>query len=345
MNKCVRKNSNSIDLFKFIMAFAVVAIHTRPFIGDDGTVYEIYDSLVNLAVPFFFLSSGFLLMKRMDNSIDTNVLYKHLIKMVKMYIFWMIIYSPMTIYRYIVNDLGFVKSVLYFCRGFFLLGQLYNSWHLWYLLATIYSLVLIVWLMKKDNIYIYIYLLYMCIFFIFVSIGLDGLVRIDDCSESLKMFQKIIKVSVGNGRIFRGMIYIPLGMEIGGKRYKLSTMSNTLILGISFVLNCFIKNIIISELLIIISSVCMFCLIVQIDLCDNEIYLILREMSSSIYFIHMYVWSFYYKLFYREIHFGFEAFAITAFISCILAFFSWKMKSIALSFMLSKNDKTRMQQK
>ena len=59
----------------------------------------------------------------------------------------------------------------------------------------------------------------------------------------------------------------------------------------------------------------------------------------------MYVWSFYYKLFYREIHFGFEAFAITAFISCILAFFSWKMKSIALSFMLSKNDKTRMQQK
>ena len=58
---------NSIDLFKFIMALCVVAIHTNPMANCSNVfLNRVYENTVNCAVPFFFLSSGYLLAKRLD---------------------------------------------------------------------------------------------------------------------------------------------------------------------------------------------------------------------------------------------------------------------------------------
>lgn len=49
------------------MAFAVVAIHTVLFEGCENDKFLcVYDNLVSLAVPFFFLASGYLLAIKMD---------------------------------------------------------------------------------------------------------------------------------------------------------------------------------------------------------------------------------------------------------------------------------------
>lgn len=57
--KTVRVNYPNLDLMKFFMALFVVEIHTRPLKGFyfAETVIEGIDVL---AVPFFFLASGFL---------------------------------------------------------------------------------------------------------------------------------------------------------------------------------------------------------------------------------------------------------------------------------------------
>ena len=58
-------NYNSIDLFKLIMAICVVAIHTTPLYScDNKTAVSIYNTVVGVATPFFFLSSGFLIGKK-----------------------------------------------------------------------------------------------------------------------------------------------------------------------------------------------------------------------------------------------------------------------------------------
>ena len=55
------KHIPSVDLVKFIMAIFVVAIHTlQPFIATLPIVWsKILNFLIGLAVPFFFVTSGF----------------------------------------------------------------------------------------------------------------------------------------------------------------------------------------------------------------------------------------------------------------------------------------------
>ncbi len=56
---------NAIDLFKLIMAVCVIAIHTNPLYEcNSKAVISIYNTLVCVANPFFFLSSGYLIGKK-----------------------------------------------------------------------------------------------------------------------------------------------------------------------------------------------------------------------------------------------------------------------------------------
>ena len=59
---------NAIDFVKFIMALVVVAIHTEPFHGSSENIQVLFDTFSGLAVPFFFISSGFLLGKRVQEN-------------------------------------------------------------------------------------------------------------------------------------------------------------------------------------------------------------------------------------------------------------------------------------
>lgn len=54
----------AIDVVKYIMEFCVIAIHTLPLKNvQNEVVTSFFDTFVSLAVPFFFLSSGYLVEK------------------------------------------------------------------------------------------------------------------------------------------------------------------------------------------------------------------------------------------------------------------------------------------
>ena len=57
-----------------------------------------------------------------------------------------------------------------------------------------------------------------------------------------------------------------------------------------------------------------------ISLKSKPLYPMLREMSIVLYFLHMYVWTFYYTLVYGQTTYGLDSFLITTFASLLLAY-------------------------
>ena len=79
-----------------------------------------------------------------------------------------------------------------------------------------------------------------------------------------------------------------------------------------FLLDVMIDSELIDMLLIgPIASIGLFGVVESFDLEDAPIYSFVRSMSTVIYFIHMYVWSVYYKIVYGEVTYGTDCFIVT----------------------------------
>ena len=64
-----RKKYNAIDIAKLICSFLVIAIHIKPFGATDNNILiyindGIQNFIARIAVPFFFISSGYFLYKK-----------------------------------------------------------------------------------------------------------------------------------------------------------------------------------------------------------------------------------------------------------------------------------------
>ena len=328
-NKVIKKvKYNSIDLFKFIMAVFVIAIHTNPLVNCTNiTVLKIYDIIIPSAVPFFFLASGFLIATKFSkpyNSVDNiSIIKKTLIKMIKLYCLWMLAYLPLTIYGYIKDGHSIYKMIFLYIRGFFLIGEHYNSWILWYLLSTIYSLIFILILSKLR-----LNLKAITIFGFFII--LFGFVINDfvNYSGELPSFLNKIKLlfdyTIVNGRIFQGMFYIPMGMIIADKKKDLRLAIPLMLVG--FIGNYFYDGII-GNVFLLICSIGIILVILNIKLKDHKIYPVLRKSSTILYFTHCYVWTIYYTIVYKTLTRGWDSFIVTTFV-CIAISLLYQLKMI-----------------
>ena len=315
-----RRNYNSIDLFKFIMAFAVVALHTEPLYGlGDGPVVRLYSFAVSMAVPFFFLASGYLLGSGMDltgNEKDLERLKKHTVKILKMYLIWTAVYLPLTLWYFISTGTGIARSILIFIRGLVLVGEQYNSWPLWYLLATVYSLLFLSLYMKRFN--KPAHLIVLSVIASILSVGLTAFVKYEGAYPSwAETLRGLIYLAIGNGRIFSGLVYIPAGMLM--TRKSIPAYLNPALLLAGAAIRFLTADLILTGYAAVISSLGLFGLVKDLSLKDRSVYKDLRYMSTVIYLIHMYVWSIYYKVVYGTKTFGPDSFAVTSVISLLIA--------------------------
>ena len=130
---------------KFLMAILVVIIHTTDW-GLGG--------LTDVAVPYFFLVSGFLLFRKIRGlalSGQKSAILKWTWRAAMMYLVWTLIYMPFTIYGMCMDHLTLRQALLQFIRNFIIVGHNYLSWPLWYLLSLVWCGVLI-YLMKSAKI-------------------------------------------------------------------------------------------------------------------------------------------------------------------------------------------------
>ena len=326
---------NGLDLVKFIMAFFVIAIHTHPLKNcQDERILTFFSNLFNLAVPWFFLTSGFLLALKLspsDTSQNIRVIRSKLKKTVILYLTWMLIYTPMAVYRFVSRKTPFSRSVLLYLRGLFFTGEQYNSWPLWYLLSTIYALVWILFLIRltdrsghlpsflSGGIFKKGFLPCAAFLLSFLSCGITLLIGYSGSLPFLlSAVRKLLTLSFRSSRILTGAIYIPLGMSLARKKMPLSL--NCFLFAAGFLLYYFYHGKLTGFYPLMASTVGLFGMTASWHLKDRPVYPVLRRMSMIMYLIHMYVWAAWYTLVWHKKTDGPVSFLVTAAVSCLIAY-------------------------
>ena len=119
----------SIDAFRLVAALLVVAIHTAPLSDLSPTADFILTRVVaRVAVPFFFMTSGFFLFGRCTDR--RTALAAFLKKTALIYLIAIVLYLPINLYNGYFSGPNLLPRII---RDVLLDGTLY---HLWYLPAS-----------------------------------------------------------------------------------------------------------------------------------------------------------------------------------------------------------------
>lgn len=212
----------SIDLAKLICAILVIAIHSTPFGTSDFYSipnYVIKDYISRIAVPFFFVSSGFFFFQnyKYDDN-DVEKVKKYVFRLLFLYIIWCLIYIPFRI-DYIINNPNgqLLGPLLYIKVCIFDGGYI----HLWYLRSLAVSIMIISFLLRK-NIRIETIVVSAVIFYCIGCIGqgysfiLKPLKNYNTIYNLIILIKKIIGTT-RNG-IFEGFIFVTIGFIMATKK-------------------------------------------------------------------------------------------------------------------------------
>ena len=120
---------------------------------------------------------------------------------------------------------------------------------------------------------------------------------------------------------------------------RLPNYINCLLLLGSSVARFFIVNEFITGYLIVFSSIGLFGIIISISLHDSLVYPILRNMSTIVYLIHMYIWTLYYMLIYGEKTYGLDSFIVVSLVSSIFAILYSRIKVYCKRLVFHRRDR------
>ena len=295
------------------MAIVVIAIHVHPFEGYSRTMLlDMYDLLCGCAVPFFFMCTGYFMAQKIlyvNYEQQFTVLKRYVKKLLYLYLFWTVVYLPLTAFGYCNNTSPWWKDFIYFIHGLVVMGEHYNSWILWYLLSGIYGLLFICFFRKREFSWKSIvwtgFVLYLCGAAITQFVKIEG-----DLPVYIMWLKKFISAIV-SGRIFTSFFFIPIGILI----YEMET-DKWQALGCIFaaiVLWCLGGNEIpiISKGIIALSAIGIFAFVINVHLSYKKIYRYLRTSSMVIYFLHMWIWSLVYSVIYGKKVYGMDMFVLT----------------------------------
>ena len=149
MNKtyCGIKQSNSlIDVVKFLLAIAVVALHCHVDLAALNVIYR-------LAVPLFFMFSAYFLFGKLclanDNNESRKIIKAFIVRNLKLYGFWLAIQLPFLIsHQSIPYSANFAVGLLKFLRAL-LFGSTFTG--SWYFSALVIGSVLLYFASKFLN--------------------------------------------------------------------------------------------------------------------------------------------------------------------------------------------------
>lgn len=269
------RNCNSIDLFKFICSILVFCVHIPLFDGDISPVmhylnFGIQHYLARIAVPFFFVSSGYFLFRKMTlDHLDYERIKSYCFKILRLYATW---------------------NILLVFGG---------TTQLWYLSATVVAIILL-------SICFHLRFSFRRIGFIAATLYIIGLLGdsyygIVSPLTAHRWIDLLFKAythvfhTTRNG-LFMGFIFILMGASFAHKenlpKPKQSLIaflcSMMLLFAEVFTLEHFDLPVDHNMYLSLLPAVYfLFSLVLQIDLKDRPIFKRLRTMGLWIYFTHL----------------------------------------------------------
>ena len=207
-----------IDLFKFIASLLVITIHTEPLItySTEGN-FILTRVLARVAVPFFFISAGYLFsFKLTDNKIENNkLLFSYLKRIFSIYLISIIIYIPINIYNgYVTSNFNLINML----KDLIFNGTMY---HLWYLPALILGICIV--FMLINNFSINISLIITIILYILGLLG-DSYFKITSNIDLLNNLYNNMFLVFDYTR--NGIFFAPVFILLGFKFAKLYNKQN-----------------------------------------------------------------------------------------------------------------------
>jgi len=315
-----RKEFKGIDVTKFVLALLVVAGHTHPFKDiNNPTFLYIWKNTLLLVVPYFFMAAGFFLFQKVahkpNKAQKLAVIWPYIKRIAKMYIYWTIIFIPITLWDYATDGIVFHKDIILFFRGTLFFGENYYSWPLWFLLSMTYSLAFIYLLLlldfKRNTIFL------ISILFFVVATIFNELVKQESNNNILLEIGKTVKYLFLTGRLFTGMFYLMIGGLIANNKFRLPHLATITLIGIAMYFQ-YHQVKIVSPLFFGLFPIALFLLTFNLNLravSNNEFY---RKSSTVLYFTHMIVFFIYSLLFQTLGYFGWDAFLVSVMIPILL---------------------------
>lgn len=209
----------AMDAVKLVCAVMIVFIHIAPLESVDGRLNSfLVNCLCRIAVPFFFISSGFLLFRKMrPDAVDFGIIGRYLRRIFRLYMIWSAVYFPYTALQMYWDRknalpifLGWLKNMV-FSAGF---------GFLWYLPATIVAVALVAFLLKRGmklrTVIAVGVLLYIIGLFGQSWYGLvAGLPFPQGFVDAVKTVYSVIGTT-RNG-VFEGMVFVALGAALAAR--------------------------------------------------------------------------------------------------------------------------------
>ena len=317
----LRENLKLIDVTKLVLAILVVSIHTLPFYGhEDIFAYKVWWAYAQIAVPFFFMSTGYFIYREYGNSKDGelgSVVKKYLLKYIRIYIIWNLAYLPLAVVHYINSGIDFLQAVKGYVWELVLSGQHYNSWILWYILSSIYALIvlLIISLYKGEKRWI--------LFALSVAslISYIGIHLVKGLAETHSFF-----------RLINGCIYIPMGMLIYDYNQNKMVPRILYIIESCIAILCHLALQLHGGVLSIILELPVWFATTSLFICTITSKINVefdttgcRKMSSYIYYLHLWIWTIYYMIVYGEKRFGLDSFIVVTIITTFISALWYRM--------------------
>lgn len=289
---------SGIDLFKVFAAILVVFIHSNIAKNEEFSNVIVL-CFSGIAVPFFFMVSGFFFYKKLSNVKDEKsfiIFYEK--KLLFLYFFWQLVNLPMTINAYIIKypDSSVIKYVLLIFRSIFLCGNGVT----WYILSMSEAAFIIYLVHKffkdKAKIKIILFLIVIGFSFLLCYDSFKNLLISTPYSYVNKLFYVLFSWS--NNFIMKAVPFMGIGCIIYFLNLRiplsLATVALALLSVFSLAVYCFkindILNIDFYVILNIPLTICYFFISLEINLnIKSEISQILRGISSTIYFLHTYI--------------------------------------------------------
>ena len=155
------KNLSAIDFAKFVFAILVVSIHTGPL--DSYTKFGSWffaDVIAGLAVPFFFMTSCYFFFSKLTfakgkiekTKENFSRFKKYFVRILLLYVLWSAIYLCWQIPEWICTGWFSAAAFVDYFKSALVSASYY---HMWYVLALLYIIPIMYFLLRHINIKIF----------------------------------------------------------------------------------------------------------------------------------------------------------------------------------------------
>ena len=222
-----RKNLDAADVLKYVLSILIVSTHTSLF---EGYITP----LVRLAVPAFFMISGYFFFSKINKcnseAEQTAYLKKSVTHNLILYLFWFIVLLPLTLYIRGYHTMGIVQGTVHLVRDF-LFGSTFQS--SWYITALITGFTIVLFLSRKLPQWALVLIGVVCYIPSLLSSNYEFVIQSSDTLRAVgESLSQVFLLPCRNFSV--SILYIAIGKYLAEKNYDGKTKRYTITFLLAF---------------------------------------------------------------------------------------------------------------